>query len=527
MQKSRLYGIQRMPEPRTFKELEHVSGVLGFNRTFIEDYSTKAEGLEKYKRRGLKPGDKIELDDEGKASFEQLKRDLLSAPVLRFPDFSKPFTLETDASGVGVSATLFQGEAADRHPIAFISRRLTPVERTWHTSERECLAYHFACCEFWVYLHGRQFRYDTDHQALLAILPGNSPSSTKKVIRNRLVRMALDLQEFQPDIHHKPGKRLIFTDGMSRMPAGPDEERQYAQQQQLWSTADDQLSTEQRQAKTTLREAFEKKAREAVDALQKFDTADPDDETDERGGPMAMEEANNHDATADTVVHTIHQREPTAAEKAIDMLQHEPSIENEVLVAMTMAEQLEYTSTMLELPLHHLRLPSLQTMRAAQLTDPWCRAVEHFQNFARLPPTSGEQTPHTWPGRIPAEAKRNFVDPRSGLLCRVVDMTDARGEEAVSKNEFAPSPQRVVIPAQLSDTVIAAFHDTRWGARPLWAEQDLKLDQEPFLVAGHGQRNPSIHQGLPHLSGGEDEEEEGGEQVAPVPGHVPDARGAH
>ena len=46
--------------------------------------------------------------EQQQRAFEQLKAKLTSAPVLKLPDFSKPFQMHCDASVVGLGAELLQ-----------------------------------------------------------------------------------------------------------------------------------------------------------------------------------------------------------------------------------------------------------------------------------------------------------------------------------------------------------------------------------------------------------------------------------
>lgn len=56
--------------------------------------------------------------------------------MLASPDFSKQFVLETDASDLGVGAVLLQ----EGHPIAYLSKPLSPRNQALSTYEKECIA---------------------------------------------------------------------------------------------------------------------------------------------------------------------------------------------------------------------------------------------------------------------------------------------------------------------------------------------------------------------------------------------------
>ena len=91
--------------------------------------------------------------------MKDLKSALSSDPILRAPDFSKEFTLQTDASERGVGAVLSQHEGVNEdHPVAFFSRKLLPREEKYSTVEKECLAVKLGVQAFRTYLLGRHLQ---------------------------------------------------------------------------------------------------------------------------------------------------------------------------------------------------------------------------------------------------------------------------------------------------------------------------------------------------------------------------------
>ena len=72
--------------------------------------------------------------------FDFLKQALVEAPVLRAPDFTKPFLVRTDASDYAIGAVLSQSWDGADLPVAFESRKLSPPESRYPTHEKELLA---------------------------------------------------------------------------------------------------------------------------------------------------------------------------------------------------------------------------------------------------------------------------------------------------------------------------------------------------------------------------------------------------
>ena len=95
--------------------------------------------------------------------FNQLKQALTSSPVLALPDFNKHFTVISDASLHGTGAILMQ----DDRVIAYSSKKFSPAERNYATTEQEMLGVFNALTEWRCYLEGSTCTLVTDHHPLI------------------------------------------------------------------------------------------------------------------------------------------------------------------------------------------------------------------------------------------------------------------------------------------------------------------------------------------------------------------------
>lgn len=161
--------------------------------------------------RDLVMADKYEWKQEHTDAFKQLKGMIGERVVLAHPYPNKSFVLECDASDYGLGYILSQEDKRGKlRVVAFGSRSLSSTERNYFATECECLAVVDGIKKYHVYLHGNPFTVYTDHKALTWLM--NSKDHTSK-----LMRWALQLQEYQFVIKHRKGKANANTDALSRL----------------------------------------------------------------------------------------------------------------------------------------------------------------------------------------------------------------------------------------------------------------------------------------------------------------------
>jgi hypothetical protein len=148
---------------------------------------------------------KFEWTPDAQKAFETLKDMMCKAPILKLPDFTKPFEVECDACGVGIGAVLIQ----EGRPVAFFSEKLNHNRLNYSTYDKEFYAI-IRALEHWShYLRIQPFVLHTDHESLKHI-------NNQHKLSGRHARWVEFMQTFDFSAKYKAGKANVIADALSR-----------------------------------------------------------------------------------------------------------------------------------------------------------------------------------------------------------------------------------------------------------------------------------------------------------------------
>jgi len=153
-------GVTEWPILSNRKEVQSFLGFTNFYRRFIQGFSHLARPLFDLTQKDTE----WRWGAEEQSAFDSLKERITTALILALPDNSRPFQIEADSSDFTTGAVLSQQSPEDNkwHPVALLSKSLSPVERNYEIHNKEMLAIvraleewrHFVegvehCCEIW------------------------------------------------------------------------------------------------------------------------------------------------------------------------------------------------------------------------------------------------------------------------------------------------------------------------------------------------------------------------------------------
>ena len=197
----RVKTLLDIPVPKSKKELSRAIGLFAYYAKWLPRFSCKVKPLVESRM--------FPLNENAVRCFYQLKSELADA-TLASVDENAPFTLETDASDVAVSAVLHQ----NGRPVAFWSRTLNSNEKRYASVEKEAAAIVEAVRRWSHYLLPRKFTIITDQNSV-AFMFGNSRRN--KIKNDKIMRWRMELSQYCYDIVYRQGKFNVVSDALSRV----------------------------------------------------------------------------------------------------------------------------------------------------------------------------------------------------------------------------------------------------------------------------------------------------------------------
>jgi hypothetical protein len=198
---AKIAAVVSWPTPSNIKELRSFLGFAGFYRRFVQHFAIIAKPLTAL----LKKHSLFQWTSIHDTAFMTLKNALCAAPILKLPDFTRQFCIETDASNNGVGAVLLQ----DGHPLAFLSRALGPKNQGLSAYEKEYMAILIAIEQWRSYLQLGEFLIFTDQRSLVHLSDQRLHTTWQQKVFTKLLGL-------QYRIVYKPGNENRVADALSR-----------------------------------------------------------------------------------------------------------------------------------------------------------------------------------------------------------------------------------------------------------------------------------------------------------------------
>jgi len=134
----KIAGVAEWPTPSNKKEVQSFLGFTNFYRRFIQGFLDLAHPMFDLTQKDFA----WRWGEVEKSAFKAIWTCVISAPILVFPDKTRPFRVETDSSDFATGAVMSQQSPEDDkwHPVAYYSKSLSAVERNYEIHDKEMLA---------------------------------------------------------------------------------------------------------------------------------------------------------------------------------------------------------------------------------------------------------------------------------------------------------------------------------------------------------------------------------------------------
>ena len=142
--------IKKLPPPSTVRGIRSFLGHTEFYHHFIKDFSKKNHLICSL----IEKNSIFDFEESFLISFNRLKKELTSTPIMSTPDWSLTFELMCDANDYAVGVVLGKNKDKRMQVIYYASKTLDGAQINYATTKKELLIVVFAFDKFRSYLVG-------------------------------------------------------------------------------------------------------------------------------------------------------------------------------------------------------------------------------------------------------------------------------------------------------------------------------------------------------------------------------------
>ena len=206
--KDKCDAIQNLESPKTLRQTRAFCGMVNFLLSFLPNLHRLLIPIYDLQKKAKK----FKWTEEAKKAFNDIKKLLISPPVLKAPTPDGLFCLESDTSREGVGGTLLQKQGDEWVVIGYHSKRLPKSAKNFSVTELKLTGLLVNIHGFMQLLCNRYIKVLADHKAIKYMIKSKKESPT-----TRLKTLLLKLSKYTIDLKYQKGSEMHTSDALSRL----------------------------------------------------------------------------------------------------------------------------------------------------------------------------------------------------------------------------------------------------------------------------------------------------------------------
>ena len=206
--KDKCDAIRNLESPKTLRQTRAFCRMVNFLSSFLPNLRRLLIPIYDLQKKAKK----FKWTDEAKKAFKEIKKLLISLPVLKAPTADGLFQLESDTSREGVGGTLLQKQGDKWVVIGYHSKRLPKSAKNFGVTELELTGLLVNIHGFMQLLHNRYFEVLVDYKVIEYMIKSKTESPT-----TRLKTLLLKLSEYTIELKYQKGSEMHTSDALSQL----------------------------------------------------------------------------------------------------------------------------------------------------------------------------------------------------------------------------------------------------------------------------------------------------------------------